>query len=786
MLSIILYGRNDSYGYNLHKRAALSLNCMAELLTDADDELLFVDYNTPDDFPTFPEAIRDTLTAQAKQRLRIFRVRPALHAPFRDRTHLFTLEPHARNVALRRSNPANKWVLSTNTDMIFVPRRGRSLTDIANTRTDGFYHLPRFELPETLWEELDRLDPAGVIDAAGRWGWELHLNEIVHGAPSILYDAPGDFQLMARADLFRIHGFDERMLLGWHVDSNIARRLGLFHGRPGSLVDELFGYHCDHTRQVTPMHRPDKIENDLARFVDDVSSAELPGQAEHWGFAHIAIEETRLTSGPSRYLSALQPAIGAPMAEPSRIEYSASSYDRVGYDARHVLPFLIDALSSYRRDIRLAWFGAGQELLDRFTIAWRELGFEQPVLVPGDLANRGEPAAGDIAECDVLVFDFGSSPPAETTASSYPQIVGALRQVTGAFRQAVNAERRRLASGITTPRRFIVVNTVHGRFETLVRSHLAAPTAPISTRLRQGYVRPALSGPTDLMPGMLAGTAGQRDGTTLIARAGMRGHAVYGPYIDLMPGRYRATLSIASAGGIPEGPGSFADLGTPIEVMALEIVSGEFYFAYQPVTAAMLAAGEITVCFDVPAALTFHIMSLRIELRLATSGRTTATISAVTLERLPDAAEAPEPAWFEWLPLMSVGSAGLPLASAARWHVLLRRALGRPAGRALAFGSAGAVARRRPGHVLFGPYCQLVPGRYEIELELAPIRGDRRVALEAGQLTLDIRALDGTTLACLPVPARQLDASPQRLEFAVPDRLDADGQPIAIEFRLWT
>ena len=31
MISIVLYGRNDNYGYNLHKRAALSLNCMAEV-----------------------------------------------------------------------------------------------------------------------------------------------------------------------------------------------------------------------------------------------------------------------------------------------------------------------------------------------------------------------------------------------------------------------------------------------------------------------------------------------------------------------------------------------------------------------------------------------------------------------------------------------------------------------------------------------------------------------------------------------------------------------------------
>ena len=127
MISIVLYGRNDNYGYNLHKRAALSFNCMAEVLQDEDDEILFVDYNTPNDFPTFPEAIQDTLSEKARKKLRIFRVRPHIHRRFSSKTKLVALEPIARNVALRRSNPENRWILSTNTDMIFVPQKRVSL-----------------------------------------------------------------------------------------------------------------------------------------------------------------------------------------------------------------------------------------------------------------------------------------------------------------------------------------------------------------------------------------------------------------------------------------------------------------------------------------------------------------------------------------------------------------------------------------------------------------------------------------------------------------------------------
>src|ERR1043166_7662907 len=149
MISVVLYGRNDSHGYNLHKRAAISLNCIAELLTDPDDELLFVDYNTPNDLPTFIEAIYDTLTPKAKSLLRVLRVRPELHARMVDGTHLFALEPHSRNIAIRRSNARNRWILFTNTDMIFLPRGGvRDLPNALHDIPDGQYILPRFELPE--------------------------------------------------------------------------------------------------------------------------------------------------------------------------------------------------------------------------------------------------------------------------------------------------------------------------------------------------------------------------------------------------------------------------------------------------------------------------------------------------------------------------------------------------------------------------------------------------------------------------------------------------------------
>src|SRR5579872_6724106 len=174
MISVVLYGRNDNYGYNLHKRAALSFNCIAEILSGPDDEILFVDYNTPDDYPTFPEAIQDTLTDQARKILRIFRVRPSVHERFSSKSRLMALEPVARNIAIRRSRPANKWILSTNTDMVFVPRRRKTLNEIVDGLPPRLYHAPRIEIPETLWESLDRHDARGAIETVRKWGRSLH------------------------------------------------------------------------------------------------------------------------------------------------------------------------------------------------------------------------------------------------------------------------------------------------------------------------------------------------------------------------------------------------------------------------------------------------------------------------------------------------------------------------------------------------------------------------------------------------------------------------------------
>ena len=169
MISIITYGRNDNYSYNLVKRTALAFNCLAEALTN-DDEILFVDYNTPDHLPTLPEFIWDTLTDKALSLVKVIRISTALHELIKKDSPLPILENVSRNAAIIRSNPKNHWMLSTNPDVLLVlSSHWRNLPELLQDVKDSFYEMPRMDIPESVWSSLRRSDPQTNIRILRDW-----------------------------------------------------------------------------------------------------------------------------------------------------------------------------------------------------------------------------------------------------------------------------------------------------------------------------------------------------------------------------------------------------------------------------------------------------------------------------------------------------------------------------------------------------------------------------------------------------------------------------------------
>lgn len=538
MISVVVYGRNDDYGYNLHKRAAISLNCIASTLSEA-DEILFVDYNTPDEFPTFPEAIRDTLTERARTLIKVLRVRERTHREhFAHATHLAAVEPVARNVGVRRSNPTNRWVLSTNTDIILLTHSGRPLTEEVGALPEGFYCAPRVEVPETVWETFDRTDPEATMRDLRVLRRSLHLDEIVHGTPTARYDAPGDFQLALREDLFAIGGFHEGMLKGWHVDSNLSARLLIHRGSVEDAGMFVIGYHCDHLRKITPMHAAGAVENDLGDFVDAVTDSTVPGNGSDWGLASLDVEEFSLESGggvPAR-LRSLEELLCPALEQPYEGHISPASPDSVPAPARHVLPFIASVIDPLPRSTIACWIGPCDDLHALVTAQWADAGFLNPI-VAWD-------ARFDGPEDSLVFLHFGSPSLVKGSAAS---------RVITQFNELVLDELRRRAAGLR-PSRVLVMNGIYNRYEALVRASFRCGRSPFSTRVSVGVLRddavPLGVARQDWTRQVVVGSAGmaavspRRRSAGIIAVPGRSGHVFVGPRLLLAAGSYVAEVRL--------------------------------------------------------------------------------------------------------------------------------------------------------------------------------------------------------------------------------------------------
>jgi hypothetical protein len=493
VISVLLYGRNDAHGYNLHRRAALSLNCLAEALTDQDDEIIFVDYNTPDELPTFVEAISDTLTDRCLDLLRVLRVPAALHRErFATRTHLSAIEPVSRNAAVRRANPSNRWLLSTNTDMVILPLVETSLSEACAELPDGFYGLPRFELPEWLWERLPRSDPRVALAEIERLGPRLRLDEPTVSHEWIRFDAPGDFQLILRDDFVAVDGFNEEMLLGYHVDSNLSRRMLLRRGSIESLGERVAGYHCNHNRVPTVYHGARLVSNDLDRFFYSVNRAELPEQRATWGLADAVLEEVPIRAGIALHLGDRVTSVVLDESHARVPSDAVASEFGLTYDSGHVLSFVADSLVVSSLDVTVGYIGANPVLQQLLVVLASEVGIKDTLLV-ADLDDLGSVEELDLV-ADVVVIDLGvdaslmdASPtnPADCESVDFPS---SLDRVFAALERFIQLERARVGRG-EHPRRIVLVNSATAFWDAYVLAHFDCSHTSVHSRVRRATVK---------------------------------------------------------------------------------------------------------------------------------------------------------------------------------------------------------------------------------------------------------------------------------------------------------
>ncbi len=519
MLSVIVYGRNDAYSYELNRRTALGLNQLAHQLGPGRDEIVFVDYATDDDLPTHPEAIADTLTPRAISLIRVIRVRPSFHTtqpadgpPVR--------EAICRNIALRRLKTGVDWVLLTNPDCLLIAATGPTLSEITPALPPGYYGLPRFELPRFAWEALPRNEPEAAAAETLTLAHALQLEERVsHYLPAVGYDAPGDFQLARAADLTALCGFDERMTQGWHVDSNMNARLALKYGQLTDLNEavgsDLRLYHAEHARRASAKHGAGRTEDPFEEFVEQVADETPPGQVETWGAPDEAFEEFPLSDPPARRLlkGLMAGATGKP---PASYTYGPESHGALphGEDLDdHLFAFLADHLAYAPSDTAIGWFGDDAGRATRFAARMRGARLANPVCMATDAAG-----IDTALQADLLILDAGAAPAPIAEA---------------AFAAIIRAEHARHAAN-KPPRRVIGLNVPHGTFEAPFLTFTPTVMTPVATRIRFGEVAAPDPAPIDLMTGEDQATA----------TPGKKGYAAIHRRALLPPGRWRLDYEV--------------------------------------------------------------------------------------------------------------------------------------------------------------------------------------------------------------------------------------------------
>lgn len=411
MVSVVTYGRNDNYGFNLSKRTALGLNCLAEVLTD-EDEILFVDYNTPAHLHTLPESIWDTLSPKARRRLKVIRIGPELHAKLKGDSLLPILENVARNAAIVRSDPRNHWLLSTNPDVLVVlASQWANLPELLKNLPESFYEMPRFDIPESVWSFLERDNPRANIGLLRDW-IVSNRAAVVETFPDhrfqkvYLFDAPGDFQLAPRSYFFKLRGFDESMNKYLHSDANLAKRMWLLNGRrTDHLLGKLWVLHQDHylsgewARNLATVSHNDYNTKVLQQETVEANGQEWGLQKEPLPFYEL---EERVQNARRYYFGEPKASVNGDLPLSSEIDWSCQPFYRLcHYRPEFLAIYLRELLRTLPVQASAVYLGDHPSTWEAISRLWEEGGHNGVPLRHLAKENPGP----DSVQADLLLVD---------------------------------------------------------------------------------------------------------------------------------------------------------------------------------------------------------------------------------------------------------------------------------------------------------------------------------------------------------------------------------------------
>lgn len=296
-------------------------------------------------YPVMPVSIQDDLLSKTKSLLRIIRVPESVHNQVSKGAKRALIEPLARNVGIRAAERKSDWILSTNTDVLFVSPSNKKFSEIVSGLNETLWLSYRFELPEFIWDEFDRRNPIETSKKLLNWYTEGRFIRRIQvsdacGANFVIPDAVGDFQIAPSFLWEKVTGFPEDMKKGWHVDTRLTLQMYRDSGIQPQLIPEgnLLVFHQNHLRNSTSYHQ-----------ISDMNSLQLVQKPyknlQSWGLVDMDFEELRINLDSSETMKLIK---GTNQFSPFvRLRESNLSElkERLDYPLGHVMNYLSDEIS---------------------------------------------------------------------------------------------------------------------------------------------------------------------------------------------------------------------------------------------------------------------------------------------------------------------------------------------------------------------------------------------------------------------------------------------------------
>jgi len=212
--SVVILTKNDNYGGNLSHRAKMCVNSLVENF----DEVVIVDWKTREG-----KTLLSTFIDEVPRVGKIKSIEVSSDLLKEKYPHFYQwniLEAVGRNVGIRRAS--GDWIASTNVDIVSTH------LDFNNLNPNEFYTSSRRDIDEGFHTQFNNYTDLKTALWNNRDSY--HDKPQVHNSTDVwsLVVCCGDFQIGTKKVWEQAKGFEESILFGCGIDSNIMKKASYF------------------------------------------------------------------------------------------------------------------------------------------------------------------------------------------------------------------------------------------------------------------------------------------------------------------------------------------------------------------------------------------------------------------------------------------------------------------------------------------------------------------------------------------------------------------------------